>query len=121
MEKTVLPESESRIQTLMYVWFQNSYRQYGKLFIKVTNEGKRTAREGMRLKGEGLRPGVPDIFIALPRGPYAGLWIEVKRPGEAPRANQVQMIETLTAQGYRVEVVTSLATFQELINEYLKL
>lgn len=42
------------------------------------NEGKRTTRYGMFLKALGMRAGVSDLFIAMPRHNYHGAWIEIK-------------------------------------------
>ncbi len=48
-------------------------------FCKNNNEGKRTPLQTHRLKLEGLRPHVSDIFIYYPNEKYHGLWLEVKR------------------------------------------
>jgi len=44
----------------------------------IPNGGGRSKAEGGRLKAEGVRKGVPDIFCAMPQGPFHGLWIEMK-------------------------------------------
>ena len=44
--------------------------------MAIPNGGKRTQREALRLKAEGVSPGVPDLFI-----PEWLLWVEMKRPG----------------------------------------
>lgn len=57
------------------------------------------------LKGQGLRPGVPDIDAPIRRGVYSGLRIEMKRvKGGKVSDDQKRFHEMLRGQGYRVEV-----------------
>lgn len=44
----------------------------------IPNGGGRSKREAGRLKAEGVRAGVSDIFCALPGDGHHGLWIEMK-------------------------------------------
>ena len=71
----------------------------------VPNGGGREMKEAIRLKAEGVLPGVPDIFIANPAGGYHGLFIEMKR-AEGGRLSDAQrkIIEALREAGYRVAV-----------------
>lgn len=48
----------------------------------IPNGGKRDPRTGAKMKATGVKPGVPDMFLPVPRHPYHGLYIELKRPGE---------------------------------------
>lgn len=58
-----------------------------------------------RLKGQGLRPGFPDIDLPVKRFPYSGLKIELKRvKGGSVSADQKLIHKLLAQQGYRVEV-----------------
>ncbi len=50
--------------------------------------------------------GTPDIIVALPHGRTA--WIEVKRPGQKPDKDQLQMHNDLRALGAAVFVCVSL-------------
>jgi len=38
------------------------------------------ARKGATLKAMGLRAGAPDLFLAMMRGGYGGLYLEIKGP-----------------------------------------
>lgn len=65
------------------------------------NAGKRSYALAAYMRAEGLRGGVPDICLPVPRGPYAALYIEMKsRRGVASPAQQ-QWLQGLTALGNR--------------------
>jgi hypothetical protein len=42
------------------------------------NGGNRAPREAARLKRMGVRPGVSDYILPVPRGIYHSLWVELK-------------------------------------------
>lgn len=44
----------------------------------IPNGGGRSKAQAGKLKAEGVRPGVSDIFVSLPRGRYHGCYIEMK-------------------------------------------
>lgn len=52
------------------------------------------------LKAEGLRPGVCDLFLPLPKGVYHGMFIEMKTATGTLSENQEQFIEAVTQLGY---------------------
>jgi len=41
---------------------------------------------GAKLKAEGVRQGVADIFLPWPSGKWHGLYIEMKKPTERPKS-----------------------------------
>jgi len=82
-------------------------RFLGVLAVHVANEGKRSERAGARLKGEGMRPGWPDL-ACYQDGRHALL--EVKRPGYRPSSvsdNQRACHALLDEHGFPVAIVTS--------------
>jgi len=51
------------------------------LIHSIPNGGARHIAVAAKLRAEGVRAGVPDIFLPVPRGSAHGLYIELKRKG----------------------------------------
>lgn len=67
----------------------------------IPNGGVRHKRTACILKAEGVRAGVPDLFVPVARGGYHGLFIEMKDVnGRPPRKSQMEWLVELNAQGY---------------------
>lgn len=66
--------------------------------------GKRDLVTASRMKAEGARAGVPDIFVAVPAHGKCGLFIEMKIEGGRTSEKQKVWIERLQRQGYGVAV-----------------
>ncbi|MBA9076093.1 VRR-NUC domain-containing protein [Rufibacter quisquiliarum] len=111
--------SEARLQSCCVIWFKNTHRQHADLLYQIKNDGRKHAISASSDKALGLTPGIPDTFMAIPRGPWHGLYVEFKRPGEKLSDAQRKVIPQLQAQGYRVEVVTTEEQFRMLVYEYL--
>jgi hypothetical protein len=62
--------------------------------------GARDKVTGARMKAEGARAGVPDIFVAVPARGKHGLFIEMKVEGGRLSQKQKEWRERLLAQGY---------------------
>lgn len=81
------------------------------------------SRQALKLKAEGLRPGMPDIHLPVSgygsNSEYKGLWLEFKRPGNKPSDDQVRMAKILRFRGHRVEVVFTAEQAINLVEEYL--
>ena len=83
-------------------------------YFAIPNGGSRKggAIEGARLKNEGVKSGVPDLFFVWEGMSY---FLEVKRPknGIIPRGrvskNQTEMMERLTSAGAECAVVYCVA------------
>lgn len=73
--------------------------------MHIPNEGKRSRWAGYQLKRQGLRPGVPDLFVPVARGGYHGLFVEMKRrDGGRLTEAQREWIDLLGREGYRAVV-----------------
>ncbi len=58
--------------------------------------------EGLRLCQEGVKPGVPDLFLPVSRHDYHGLFVEMKRVDGKLSAAQQAWRAILLDQGYAV-------------------
>lgn len=75
-----------------------------------------------KLTKMGLKPGVADLFLPLPRGGYHGLYIEMKRRhgGKISDAQKV-FLQDMTEAGYAAVVVKGSAAAEKVIERYLQL
>ena len=83
------------------------------------NGGKRDPRTAARLKAEGVKRGVPDITVAIKASGYAGMYIEMKKPGGRLSPDQRDMIAELRAAGYHVVVAYSVDDAWDHLTTYL--
>ncbi|MEO1169943.1 MAG: VRR-NUC domain-containing protein [Pseudomonadota bacterium] len=74
------------------------------LLAAVPNGGKRTGYARAKVKREGIKKGFPDIIATWPGGVA---FIEFKKRGEYPDADQRKILNRLALQGHAVAVVRS--------------
>jgi hypothetical protein len=95
-----------------------------RLLFAIPNAAKRSPGLAASMKAEGLKSGVPDLFLPIPTVDGAGNWmhglfIEMKiRPNKVTE-NQAGWIMNLRNQGYRVEICWSAVEAIEVIKGYL--
>ena len=117
---SVCPE-ESQEQKALFKWWRVYSRHAPHLVMyHIPNGGRRDAITGARLKAEGVVAGVPDIFLAVPRQGFHGLYVELKRQkGGRLESSQEDIIARLRQAGYRVEVCKGWWEAREVIENYL--
>lgn len=91
-----------------------------KLLFHVPNGGKRNAAEAARFKAMGVKAGVPDLCLPVPRGGYAGLYIEMKYGKNKTTEKQEEWIHSLIEQGYLVKVCWGGQEATAALEEYLQ-
>jgi hypothetical protein len=111
--------SETTIQIMLVQRVQWFLPEYAPLIFHIPNGGKRDKKTAMVLKRMGVRAGVPDLFIAVPRDGYHGCFVEVKREGGVISGAQTDTVLALATQGYRVEVSEGLEATWSVILDYL--
>ena len=90
-----------------------------KLPYRKTKGGKRYSREGLWLKQEGLKPGVPDLCLPVARNGYHGLYIELKFGKNRPTLAQKEWLKELNKQGYLAVVCYGFDAAKQVIEKYL--
>ena len=70
----------------------------------IPNGGYRRPLEALRFKKQGVKSGVSDIFLPLPRGGYHGLFIELKVGKNKPTRNQLDFLSDMEKEGYQCKV-----------------
>jgi len=91
------------------------------LFYHIPNEGKRTYRAGRELVKQGMKRGVPDNCLPVPRGKYAALYIELKRKkGSKTSDEQRGWIDALNRAGNRAVICYGWEAAAAEIMAYLK-
>jgi hypothetical protein len=69
----------------------------------IPNGGGRSARQGADLKAEGVKGGVADVCLPVPRGKHHGLYIEMKKAKGVPSdvsKEQLEFGKFVLARGY---------------------
>ena len=89
------------------------------LLMHIPNQAAGSPIRGMHLKRMGVRSGVPDYFLAVARGGFHGLYIEVKAAGGRLSDEQKKLQISLAEQGYLVKTCNSTDETRAAIEGYL--
>jgi hypothetical protein len=87
-------------------------------FFAIPNGGLRNIKVAAKLKQEGVKAGVADLFVALSNGKYHGLFIEVKVGKNRQQPNQKIFEQKVLENGYQYKVVRSIDEMISVIREY---
>lgn len=109
-----------------------SYHRICKDYLfAIPNGGKRHLVTAMKLKKQGVKPGIPDLFLAYPTNKFHGLFIELKRRAQTKAeggsrskgsltVDQMIMIKQLNHVGYMATVAYGADEAWKIITEYLE-
>lgn len=140
-KKAVLPvPTEHQEQKAVIDWFEVYARIKGlspSLLFAIPNGGARHIVAAVKLKAEGVRAGVPDLMLAVPKREtfqlnhlgyapvrwvqtdFCGLFIEMKRIGGKPTVAQINFADLLRRQGFNVVIVQGADEAIRAIKAYL--
>lgn len=110
-------------QELLFEWAEYAVTTHPELALlyAIPNGGKRNLREAHNLRLQGVKAGVPDICLPIPRGAYGALYIEMKRrDGGRLSENQRVWRDALNRAGNRALVCKGFDEARKAIEEYLK-
>lgn len=111
--------AESKLQQACVKWFDLQYPQMKQALFAIPNGGHRNVITAKILKSEGVRAGVCDMFLTVPRNEFHGLYIEMKAGKGKPSDYQRAFIELVRGFGYKAEIINSFDKFKEQIEDYL--
>ena len=98
--------SEHQEQCALFEWaaWNQSKDAALNMLYAVPNGGKRDKATAAKLKAEGVKAGVPDVFLPVARMGYHGFYIEMKVGKNKTSTEQDAWLEALKAEGYLVDV-----------------
>lgn len=101
-----MKHTEDNEQITLFQWAQLQSGKFPELdmLYHIPNGGKRSRAEAGIFKAMGVKAGVPDICLPVPRGEYHGLYIELKAAKGRTSAKQEEWLERLAANGYKTAV-----------------
>lgn len=99
---------------------ENRYPEL-KLLHHCPNGGKRDRVSAAVLKRQGVKAGVPDLHLPVPKGQYASLYIEMKYGDGRLQKEQKEFLKQAAEYGNFVTVCYSQEIALKVIEEYVKL
>jgi hypothetical protein len=94
-------------QTAFFTWLRISEPQFPLLsrFFATAHFGSDAQDIAPETRYSGVRGGVPETFLPVPRGGRHGLWIEFKAGKKTLTSEQSEWKLFLEHEGYQVHVV----------------
>ena len=113
-----LTEAQEQIKLIQYCEIKGF--PYNLIF-HIPNGGSRNVLEAVNLKKQGVKAGVPDLFLPYASKGYHGLFIEMKstRKGAKTSEAQKEWIAKLLSEGYQCSVCHGFDEAKNEIDNYL--
>lgn len=113
---------EAADQEAVFQWAALNLVRYPELEMlhHIPNGGSRNKLEAANLKRQGVKSGVPDLSLPVPRGKYHGLYIELKHGKNKLSDSQREWIFNLNHYGYLALCVYGWENAVKIIELYLK-
>jgi hypothetical protein len=121
-----MKQLESKLQQSCVEWF--GYQYPNEILFAIPNGGSRNRLEAARLKREGVKKGVADLFLAKQKTTfdnsgtivvYGGLFIEMKYADGRQSKEQKDFEKHILPRGYRYEVCRTFEDFRGVIEWYI--
>lgn len=110
---------EHQMQVACVTWCRLQHPKA--MIFAVPNGGLREGPTAVKLKAEGLLPGVSDLILLEPRGEYHALLIEMKTSNGRQSPQQKNFQAHAEESGYKYVICRSLEEFMTEVNAYLDL
>ena len=115
--------SEHAHQVALFAWAALNRIKYPELAYMhaIPNGGLRDRITAAKLKAEGVKSGVSDVFLPVKRGAWSGLYIEMKKPGGKPTKEQLEFGQFALSQGFGFIVCDHWEKARDVIINYMEL
>ena len=118
-KKLKLTESQEQIQIFEWAALMvNKIPELAELW-HCPNGSHRHKAVAAKLRREGVKAGIPDIFLLVPKNGFHGLAIELKANGKHPTKAQKEWLERLVKNGYLAVVCHGFEDARDMILDYL--
>ena len=113
--------AEFDLQCALMTWAKLNEGRWPELALlhHVPNGSHRYRNVAAGLKRAGVKPGVPDLVLPVPRGAYHGCYLELKSRAGTLSSAQRWWHAQLAAQGYCTRVARSLEEGIAILEGYL--
>jgi len=92
------------------------------LIYAIPNGANKSIATAMKFKREGLKPGVPDLHLPVPRGEYHSLYLEFKSDkSKKLSGKQIEWFNKLTSHGNMCVCVASEEKAEQVVKRYLSM
>ena len=118
--KTKRNSLESDIQARFFAWLLRNHPELRLNCFAIGNGGSRHILEAVNLKKAGVTAGVPDVYCAISRGEFHGLFIEFKAGKNKLTDAQKMMFDKFSSAGYRCEVCYSFEDAVKVFADYVE-
>lgn len=114
-----MARAEHDLQTACVAWFR--YQHPHLILFAIPNGAflqgtpQQRIKQWAKLKAEGARPGVADLFLAVPTSRGGGLFIEMKAGKGKQTQEQIEFERVVRGAGYGYVVCRSLDEFIEAV------
>lgn len=118
----MLTPTEHQEQAAVIEWCDlvSKYRPELALIFAIPNGSNKSPSAAEKFKREGLKSGVPDLFLPVATEYANGLFIEMKRKkGGTVSSAQKDWKEKLEKQGYKVVICKGADKAIEVLKQYL--
>ena len=115
-------EHDHQVRVVDWCDFESpvAFRLKAKQIYAIPNGGHCNPAVAAKLKAEGVRKGIPDLHLPIATGRDHGLYIEMKKPGGRPTAEQLVRMAQLRKNGYRAVIAEGWREAVAIITDYLE-
>jgi len=116
-----LTEEQHQIELFRQLEILSKKNPEYSMVFHIPNGGMRNKATAARLKAAGVKAGIPDLLVPVPRGKYGGLFVELKslKRGAKLSKEQLEMIEKLRRYDYVVAICYGWREALKAISGYL--